>query len=67
MTRCFPCYDGDRSGEFSGCNVPNDLLPSLGATAAAQPTAGRYLVSPYGRRYRYGSTHDCLSQSRTVR
>ncbi|KAM3351457.1 hypothetical protein ACQJBY_023439 [Aegilops geniculata] len=56
VTRCFPCYDGDRTGEFSGCNVPNDLLPSLGATAAAQPTAGKYLVSPYGRRYRVWET-----------
>jgi hypothetical protein len=54
--RCFPCYDGER-GAFNGCNVPDDLLPSLGATAAQHQSAPsrlrKYLVWPYDPRYKY--------------
>uniref|UniRef100_A0ACD5VKS5 Uncharacterized protein n=1 Tax=Avena sativa TaxID=4498 RepID=A0ACD5VKS5_AVESA len=61
--RCFfPCYDGGRGTQFNGCNVPNDLLPSLGAAAAAHhesSTPGRfrkYLVWPYDPRYKVWET-----------
>ncbi|XP_047056823.1 potassium channel KAT3-like [Lolium rigidum] len=59
-TRCFPCYNGERGAGFNGCNVPDDLLPSLGATAAQhQSTPSRlrkYLVWPYDPRYKVWET-----------
>uniref|UniRef100_A0ACD5VT13 Uncharacterized protein n=1 Tax=Avena sativa TaxID=4498 RepID=A0ACD5VT13_AVESA len=61
-SRCFfPCYDGGRGTEFNGCNVPNDLLPSLGATAAQHQSSTpsrfrKYLVWPYDPRYKVWET-----------
>ncbi|KAM0922045.1 hypothetical protein ACQ4PT_006451 [Festuca glaucescens] len=58
--RCFPCYDGERGAGFNGCNVPDDLLPSLGATAAQHQNAPnrlrKYLVCPYDPRYKVWET-----------
>ncbi|KAM0829483.1 hypothetical protein ACQ4PT_066829 [Festuca glaucescens] len=57
---CFPCYNGERGAGINVCNVPDDLLPSLGATAAQHQSAPnrlrKYLVWPYDPRYKVWET-----------